>query len=164
MTTDETRASLPPALLHNMSSKPRTMVDVRVAPVDGPLVSFSLDNMGPALNRVLRGRSRATLRGSLAAFVCRDDVERLAALLDNAWSAHPLHGAVLFYEGLPAMSDHYSPRQCRDPLVVLNVLARARGNVLLSDAPLVLQPRALDRQLVTDDPRLPSSVKEIPAP
>ena len=43
---------------------------------------------------------------------------------------------------------------------LLNVLARARGNVLLPDAPLVLQPRSLDRRVYTDDPRLTSLVYE----
>ncbi len=151
--TPATQRETPPAVLHNMSSKPRTMVDVSVLPIDESLVSFSLDGMGPALNRVVKGRTRATVRSSLAAFACQGAVEALATQLDRAWAARSLRGAVLLYECLPAQRAT-GATQCRDPLVVLNVLARARGNVLLPDAPLVLHPTALDRQLMTDDPRL----------
>ena len=86
-------------------------------------------------------------------FACQGDVEALATTLDRAWAARALRGAVLLYEGLPA-ARAAGATQCRDPLAVLNVLARARGNVLLPDAPLVLHPTTLDRQLMTDDPRL----------
>lgn len=41
-----------------------------------------------------------------------------------------------------------------DPALVLNVLARARSQVLLITAPLVFSQQYLNRLLVTDDPRL----------
>jgi hypothetical protein len=149
-------------VLHNMSSRPRTMVDVRVAPVDGRLVSFALDHMASQLNRFVGGRTRATVRSTLATYACSGDLAALAARLDHVWAARRLRGAVLFYEG-PLPGPDLRPTPCLDPLVVLNVLARARGNLLLPDAPLVLQPRALDRSLVTDDPRLTSLLSsEVP--
>ncbi len=43
------------------------------------LVTFSLDDLGPELNRIVHGRTRATQRpDTLAAFVCRGDLARLA--------------------------------------------------------------------------------------
>lgn len=41
-----------------------------------------------------------------------------------------------------------------DMLLVMNVLSRARSQLLLADAPAALEGRYLDRSLVTDDPRL----------
>lgn len=41
-----------------------------------------------------------------------------------------------------------------DMLLVMNVLARARSQLLLANAPAALESRYLDRSLVTDDPRL----------
>jgi len=149
------RSSL--GVLHNMSSRPRTPVKIRVDPIDRPLASFSLDNMGSELTGIVRGRTRATQRKSLAQFVCQGDVPSLAERLDAAWEPLALRGAVLLYAGI---STPCLIVRCRDPLLVLNVLARARGNVLLPDAPLVLQPRSLDRCVVTDDPRLTALVSE----
>ena len=142
-----------PELLHNMSSRPRTPVAIHVEPIDEYLTSFSLEGLTAALNRVVPGRTRATLRLSLAEFVCKGDVAELSTILEHAWDPLGLRGAVLLYAGPSGVC--YPPVQpCRDPLIVLNVLARARGNVLLPDAPLVLQPRSLDRCVMTDDPRL----------
>jgi hypothetical protein len=146
-----------PGLLHNMSSRPRTPVKIRVDPIDRPLASFSLDNMGPELTRIVGRRTRATQRQTLAQFVGQADEPRLTERLDTAWAPLALRGAMLLYAGI---STPCSIVRCRDPLLVLNVLARARGNVLLPDAPLVLQPRSLDRCVVTDDPRLTALVSE----
>ena len=156
MTADSLPSAAPPGLLH-MGGKPRTQVVVRIRPIDPGLGSFSLDDMGPELSRIVRGRTRARRRDTLAAFVCRGDVASLTERLDRAWALLALRGAILLYAGLPGRrSDGATP--CRDPLLVLNVLARARGDLLLPDAPLVLQPRALDRRVATDDPRLTSLV------
>ena len=158
MTTDPSVSTAPPGLLHNMSSRPRTEVTLRVEPIDARLGSFSLDGMGRQLSRIVQGRTRATQRDRLATFVCRnDDVAGLAERLDRAWALLALRGAVLLY---PSVSGVHADgaTHCRDPFLVLNVLARARGNLLLSDAPLVLERRALDRRVVTDDPRLTSLV------
>jgi hypothetical protein len=157
MTGDASRPTAPPGLLHNMSSRPRTEVQLRVEPIDSKLGTFCLDDLGSELNRIVQGRTRATRPDTLAAFVCRADVARLSAQLDHAWALLALRGAVLLYTSAPAASSRATTRS-RDPLLVLNVLARARGNLLLPDAPLVLQPRALDRRVATDDPRLTSLV------
>ena len=158
MTVDTAFPASPPTLLHNMSSRPRTPVTIRIDPIDARLASFSLDGMASALSRLVHRRTRATQLPTLAAFVCQGDVAGLAEQLDQAWARLGLRGAVLLYAG--AAPPRFAPVPlCRDPLLVLNVLARARGNVLLPDAPLVLQPRALDRRVLTDDPRLTSRVR-----
>ncbi len=41
-----------------------------------------------------------------------------------------------------------------DPALTLNVLARARSQVLLAEAPVVFGQEYLKRQIITDDPRL----------
>ena len=126
MTADSSPSAAQPGLLHNMSSKPRTQVAIRIDPIDAGLGSFSLDDLGPQLSRLGQGRTRATRRETLAAFVCRGDVARLTERLDQAWALLALRGAILLY---PGGSGCRSPRApaCRDPLVVLNVLARARA-------------------------------------
>jgi hypothetical protein len=159
MTGDASISTAPPGLLHNMSSRPRTQVQVHVEPIDTRLGSFSLDDLGRQLSRIVQGRTRATQRDRLATFVCRNDVvASLAERLDHAWALLALRGAVLLYPGASGVSTDRVTR-CRDPFLVLNVLARARGNLLLPDAPLVLEPRALDRSVLTDDPRLTSPVR-----
>jgi hypothetical protein len=155
MTADSPLPDVPPGLLHMGGGKPRTQVVVRIRPIDPGLGSFSLDDMGPELSRIGQGRTRARRRETLAAFVCRGDVAGLAKRLDQAWALLALRGAVLLYA---SGSGSFRVPACRDPLLVLNVLARARGDLLLPDAPLVLQPRALNRRVVTDDPRLTSHV------
>jgi hypothetical protein len=158
MTADSSVSTAPPGLLHNMSSRPRTEVMLRVDPIDARLGSFSLDDMGRKLSRIVQGRTRATQRDTLAAFVCRSDVAGLAERLDQAWARLALRGAVLLYASVSGLHSR-GATACRDPLLVLNVLARARGDLLLPDAPLVLQRRALDRRVLTDDPRLTSHVR-----
>jgi hypothetical protein len=158
MTFETALPTLPPTLLHNMSGRPRTPVTIRIDPIDSRLASFSLDGMAPQLSRLVHRRTRATQLPTLASFVCRGDVAGLAERLDQAWARLGLRGAVLLYAGV-APSRFAPVPLCRDPLLVLNVLGRTRGNVLLPDAPLVLQPRALDRRVLTDDPRLTSRVR-----
>jgi hypothetical protein len=157
MTADPARSTARPGLLHNMSGRPRTNVVIRVDPIDTRLASFSLDDMGPALSRIIRRRTRATQRQTLATFVCANGAASLTERLNHAWALLALRGAVLLYVGVSGPHS-VAATPCRDPLLVLNVLARARGDLLLPDAPLVLQPRALDRRVVTDDPRLTSHV------
>ena len=156
MTADPARATARPGLLH-MNGRPRTSVVIRVDPIDTRLASFSLDDMGPELSRIVQRRTRATQRLTLATFVCGNGAASLTERLNHAWALLALRGAVLLYAGVSGPRS-VAVTPCRDPLLVLNVLARARGDLLLPDAPLVLQPRALDRRVVTDDPRLTSHV------
>jgi hypothetical protein len=158
MTIDAAFPTPPPSLLHNMSTRPRTPVTIQIDPIDSRLASFSLDGMAPELSRLVHRRTRATQLPTLSTFVCSGDVAGLVEMLNAAWARLAFRGAVLLYAGV-APSRYVRAARCRDPLLVLNVLARARGNVLLPDAPLVLRPRALDRRVVTDDPRLTSHVR-----
>ena len=138
-----------------MRSRPRTPVEICVWPLDTRLALFSLDNLGPELSRLGQGRTRATQRQTLATFACRGDTTSLADRLDRAWAPLDLRGAALLYAGT---TSPLFAKACGDALLVLNVLARARGNVLLPDAPLVLQAGALNRYVMTDDPRLTALV------
>ena len=149
-----------PGLLHNMSSKPRTSVQLNVEPIDTRVASFALDGLASELSRALKRRTRASQRPLLASFVLNSDLPSLTERLDGEWGGLALRGAVLLYAAVGVPRAVTGTKPCRDPLLVLNVLARARGNVLLPDAPLVLQPRSLDRRVYTDDPRLTSLVYE----
>ena len=95
----------------------------------------------------------------------------LAPELEREWLRYGLSGAVLLYprrDELPPEEELHRVRsgvevqgyselplvQATDPLLVLNVLARARGGLLLPGFSLVLEREFLRRRLVTDDPRL----------
>lgn len=113
-----------------------------------------------------------------------EDVEALRAVLDSAWGKYPLEGAVILYpmehenlikqlnapNVMPKKENFFDdddddkkeeqPKpamkviRALDPILVLNVLARARTQVLLKTSPLVLSQQYLNRAIVTDDPRL----------
>ena len=111
-----------------MRGRPRTNVVICVDPIDTRLASFSLDDMGPALSRIVQRRTRATQRQTLATFVCANSAAHLTEQLNHAWALLALRGAVLLYAGVPGPRS-VAVTPCHDPLLVLNVLARARGTV-----------------------------------
>ena len=57
------------------------------------------------------------------------------------------------------VTPNYTCLRALDLQLVLNVLARARTQVLLANAPLVFSQQYLNRSLVTDDPRLVKLVR-----
>ncbi len=137
-----------PGLLYNMSMQPRTEVRWELLPVGEVVVAFDLWRSG-----VPSGRARAAAVRALAA-----DVER-------AWPTYGLDGAALLFhapdpggarppvlrlEGRPAIRSGFAT----DPLLVLNVLGRARGLLLMAQASLCLGAAFVNRTLATDDPRL----------
>jgi hypothetical protein len=112
-----------------------------------------------------------------------EDVDEIAARLDTSWSEYELTGAVLVYrwkkdlrhvllgqippsddefddsDGQPALyeDDQRKPPailRALDMLLVLNVLARTRANILLKTSLPALTSEYLQQSLYTDDPRL----------
>ncbi|MCA9906137.1 MAG: hypothetical protein KC547_19915 [Anaerolineae bacterium] len=114
----------------------------------------------------------ATLEDNVAA------EEALHQKLDVAWGDSPFTGAALIYGWRPEVKVALVARfqaieqppviwRATDPLLVLNVLSRARTHVLLGNAPPALERGFLDRTLYTDDQRIvelaqASGIVEIP--
>jgi len=109
------------------------------------------------------------------------DVEEMVVRLDAVWDEYKLQGAVLLYrwtkdlrytltgrinngdeleDGEP--QDSYEDDRRKPPtilraldlLLVMNVLARTRANILLKNAPLALERQYLSQSLFADDPRM----------
>src|SRR5262245_17676865 len=126
MTTTEQGS---PRLLHNMSSRPRTLVSACLGSPGHAPVRFRLDG-------------RALI-----------DHESLSAQLDEAWREAGLRGAVHVYSFPPAAVREGMKVVQANRLLSINVLGRVRGGLLLPGAPLALDFDLLDRELATDDPR-----------
>jgi hypothetical protein len=111
------------------------------------------------------------------------DVDEIATRLDAVWADYNLDGAVMLYRWnkdlgymlagqMPPDEDEFddgdsspsfyeddkrtTPTILRslDMLLVLNVLARTRANILLKPSPLALDGETLRQSLYSDDPRL----------
>lgn len=91
--------------------------------------------------------------------------ETLKRALDEAWDAQGFTGAALVYpwreEARTALvtrleASEQTPAILRatDPLLVLNILSRARTHVLIANAPPGLERAFLERSLFLDDPRI----------
>ncbi len=91
--------------------------------------------------------------------------EALKARLDSAWAEADLIGAALIYPWRQETKQAVTARleaidkppvflRATDPLLILNVLSRARTHVLLGNAPSALEQAFLERVLYSDDPRL----------
>lgn len=113
-----------------------------------------------------------------------NDVKAIQALLDNAWEKYAFKGAAMVYpmenEALikqlnaPAImpkkdifeDDDDSEKKEEPPkpavkilraidmVLVLNILGRARTQVLIGTSPMMFNQHYLNRAIVTDDPRL----------
>lgn len=129
-----------PAVLHNMSTRPRTPVTIEIRPVDPAGVA----------------RFRLPEQVSLTAAVA----ETSEAALDAAWAAYGLTGAALVFPWSARHAVVYEKAlTATDRVLLLNVLARARTAVLLGRAPVLLDPEYLRRDLASDDPRLVALVE-----
>ena len=91
--------------------------------------------------------------------------ESLKAQLHEYWDQIQLTGAVHVYDWREEVKESAVRRlnavkappnyvRASDPLLVLNVLARARSYLLISSAALALDRPFLERVVMTDDPRL----------
>ena len=117
--------------LHNMSARPRTVVTRTVPLLRTPWVAFAGPRKPPSLEA--------------------PDLARL----DARWRLTGLTGAALLHRFNGDLTEHVTPLICGDEDLTLNVLLRARGNLLLAAMPLLDDPAAVVRvRLATDDPRL----------
>lgn len=121
-------------LLHNMSTRPRTQVQARIAPLGGAIARFALADVEAS--------------SFLNAAGC-------TAKLEAAWQSCGLRGVCHVYPWRESQAE--TPAvvvRVRDVRLVLNVLGRARSQLLLASAPLELEDGFLARELASDDPRL----------
>lgn len=123
-------------LLHNMSTRPSTPVTWRLRPLGDSVAWFEVG----ALPRV------------------RLDDPALAPGLETSWAGYALRGAVdLFPWSATLLREDHGYREALrsvDRSLVLNVLGRARSQLLLATTPLALEPGLLDQRLATDDERI----------
>jgi hypothetical protein len=113
-----------------------------------------------------------------------DDVKAIQALLDNAWEKYAFKGAAMVYpmENEALIKQLNAPNvmpkkdifdddddsekkeeppkpavkilRAIDMVLVLNILGRARTQVLIGTSPMMFNQHYLNRAIVTDDPRL----------
>ncbi len=157
-----------------------------VLPVGDTLVCFSLEGLGGSLKYMMQDDLSAA-SGSYEAVLqsIEQDTQaqaQLTAILDDMWNAYEMTGAMLVYSWKDSTRDvirtdaqlsNRKPVYLRafDPLLVLNVLARSRDNLLQATAPVSFDATYIDRTIISDDPRLVKLVQmsgyfemEIPAP
>lgn len=175
-------APTPPSRPGGLLSRVGSRLDWRILPVTEVIVHFTLDGLGDPFHRILGKRLMVDF-GKRDAIVKvfeagGADVDEIVSRLDIAWQEYAFSGALMLYPWsdnlpqvmagrLPAGKDddediRYSednrqpPTLLRavDPLLVLNVLGRARANILLPETPLVLEKSYLNLSLMADDPRL----------
>jgi hypothetical protein len=100
---------------------------------------------------------------------------RLKEILDAAWESYGMVGAALIHGWRIEAREAYATRlaavnlppnylRASDPVFVLNVLARARSTVLLSNAPLALERGFLERSLFCDDARIVALAQALGTP
>lgn len=144
-------------------------VTCEIVSVGGIIVRFDLHDLGEPLCELLGIAPDQNDQESVIQIIEHNDDLRteLASKLDVAWEGYDLCGAMLVYpwqEGLrqavaarlldapPGAAPTYL--RALDPLLVLNVLARARSQILLAASPPDLERPFLERSLAADDPRL----------
>jgi hypothetical protein len=146
----------------------QSRTDWEVFPTGDTLVRFSLDGLGGSLRRFIT--SESAVSGSYQSIIqsLHDDPAALSGLtqaLNQSWESYALTGAMLVYPHQPetdlivAQTASLTGRRpvylrATDPLLVLNVLARARVNLLQPRAALSFDEAQLNRPLLSDDSRL----------
>lgn len=162
--------SPPPSPFGGLNSRfGASKVNFSLAPVTDTLVLFELSDLGDPLYRFLNMKRRRDVTDLDA--VCdllkadTHAAEQAAQKLTTAWAEIDLRGAILLYswrddvrQSVMAEANAEKSKlmllRAREPKFVLNVLARARANLLLHDTPLELERSFLERCFVTDDPRM----------
>lgn len=140
-----------------------------ILPVSGTIVRFSLEGLGGSLQRLMGDKAPSAGGNYDSLFQTieknRDSLKTIIATLNIAWDEFALKGAMLVYpweeERKQVILAHARANNTRalclraiDPLLVLNVLARARTHLLQPRAPLALEASYLERALMSDDSRL----------
>ncbi len=175
-------APTPPSRPSGLLSRVGSRLDWRILPVTEVIVHFTLDGLGDPFHRILGKRLMVDF-GKRDAIVKvfeagGADVDEIVSRLEIAWQEYVFSGALMLYPwnvNLPqVMAGRLPPGQdddedtrysednrqpptllrSVDPLLVLNVLGRARANILLPETPLVLEKSYLNLSLMADDPRL----------
>jgi hypothetical protein len=160
----------PPAAsggLSGLASRFGSKVNGAVLPAVDEVVCFDFAALTPsALEALDIQPPTAALENVLKAIEGDKAFEqRLKDRLDEAWTGYHLRGAMLVYLWRDDVRDCLATRlsavkkpltylRATDPLLTLNVLARARTSLLLATAPLALERPFLERALACDDPRL----------
>jgi hypothetical protein len=121
-----------------------------IAPLGTALVRFELDGLGVPLYRFLGLKGEKTERETVIQAIENDENVRneLATRLDTAWRDYNLCGAMLVYPWQESLRQAVATRvtdllpgsslvylRALDPILVLNVLARARSQILLATSP-----------------------------
>ncbi len=138
-----------------------------VLPLSSTYARFSLEGIGGSLQRLLgRDSAAGTYESALRSLENdREALNKLTTTLNETWEGYGLSGAMLVYTAddehnqiiaaaLKATDAKLVYLRALDPLLVLNMLARARANLLQPRAPLSFDDSQLSRALLTDDPRM----------
>lgn len=159
-----------------------TKLNWRIMPVSTKLVRFDLDGLGDPFYRLLGKRLTIDFGDPQALYKAFEErseyVQEMGTRLDESWQEYQLNGAILLYpwnRDLPSTlagrignddetqpDDHYDDDKPAAPvilrsfdiLLVMNVLARTRANILLGNAPLAIERQYISQSLYSDDRRL----------
>ena len=158
-----TPPATPGSLLQRMGSK----VNWTLLPIVDEIACFDLSALAVDSLRALGIPIANDTLGNLLRMIKENqgDVQALVENLEQSWQSCELHGAALVYNWRDDLREGMAARlvalkqppiflRVTDPLLVLNVLARARASLLLANAPLALEYPYLSRVLASDDPRL----------
>ncbi len=155
-----------PGGLGGLASRFGSRVSGAVLPAVDELVCFDLSLLPPDQSVLDLGSGETALDDLLTRIEADKAFEQeLKDRLDEAWTSYHLRGALLVYVWREDVRDCLATRlsatkrpmdylRATDPLLTLNVLARARTSLLLAAAPLALERPFLERVLACDDPRL----------
>jgi hypothetical protein len=145
------------------------------------LVRFELNGLGDPFHRLL-GTPLNVEMGDPENAIKQIEaggelVENIVDRLESAWAGYKLTGAALLYPWRKELwqvmagrtvgseteeeSDYEDDRRkppaiyrALDMVLVLNILARTRANILVHDAALALEGQYLSQSLYSDDPRI----------
>lgn len=144
----------------------QTQTEWETIPTATTCVRFSLAGLGGSLRGLLTGTAHNSFLATLQELEPENETyQQIRQTLDTAWAEYNLTGAMLVYN-FSAATDEIIVETARligakaaywravDPLLVLNVLARSRANLLQAHAPLSFDEEHLKRTLISDDPRL----------
>jgi hypothetical protein len=140
-----------------------------ILPFSPVVARFSLEGLGGSLQRIL-GSDLADNIGTYDAIIHsieknKDAMNALVASLETTWASCALTGAILVHAWeqdtkqvilahAKVTNEKAMCLRALDPLLVVNVLARSRTNLLQPRAPLALEQAYLERSLISDDARL----------
>jgi hypothetical protein len=140
-----------------------------IVPIYDTLVRFDLMGLGDPLYRLIKSKRRKDLSDLDAVIEALEEtgptLSAVTEQLDTVWESYHLRGAMLVYSWRDEVKQSVVAQattdkstlvclSARDPLFVLNVLARARSHILLAGSPLALERAFLERVLIADDPRI----------